>query len=61
MNYSVERVLQERLSGLGIPVVYGFRFGHGIEKFTLPLGVMASLEASSGHVRFKIEESGVCQ
>lgn len=60
MNYSLERVLRERLSGLGIPVVYGLRFGHGQEKFTLPLGVMASLSADEEQVRFKIEESGVC-
>lgn len=58
LNYSLERVLKDRLSGLSIPVVYGFRFGHSKEKFTLPLGVMASLNASrKGGVQFKIEEA----
>lgn len=57
LSYSVEHVLRERLGGLGIPVVYGLRFGHGTEQFTLPLGVMASLEVSRQGVRFKIEEA----
>lgn len=58
LSYSVESVLRDRLGSLGIPVVYGMRFGHGTDQFTLPIGVMASLHASSGAVRFKIEESG---
>lgn len=57
LNFSLDRILEQRLSGLGIPVVYGLRFGHSKEKFTIPLGVMASLEASDNAVRFKIEES----
>jgi muramoyltetrapeptide carboxypeptidase len=58
LNKSVEEVLRERLSGLGIPVVYGLRLGHGQDQFTLPIGVTASLEATRGKVKFKIEESG---
>lgn len=57
LNFSLDRVLEQRLSHLGIPVVYGLRFGHSKEKFTIPLGVMASLEASDSGVKFKIEES----
>jgi muramoyltetrapeptide carboxypeptidase len=57
LNFSVERILKERLSGLGIPVVYGLRFGHGDRKFTLPLGVKAVLEARHKNVRFRIEEA----
>lgn len=57
LSYSVERVLTERLGGLGIPVVYGWRLGHGAEQFTLPIGAMATLEASDRNVRLKIEES----
>ena len=44
LNYSLEEVLKDRLGGLGIPVVYGLRLGHGNEKLTLPLGVMASIK-----------------
>ncbi len=57
---SLEEVFRERLGGLGIPVVYGLRFGHGLQQFTLPLGVTASLTASDRVVKFRIEESGVC-
>ena len=57
LNFSVERILKERLGNLGVPVVYGLRFGHGDRKFTLPLGVKASLEAGK-NVRFRIEEAG---
>lgn len=57
LNHSVEAVLRDRLGGLGVPVVYGMRFGHGNMKFTLPLGVMASLDATDpSNVRFTIEE-----
>jgi muramoyltetrapeptide carboxypeptidase len=58
LNYSVESVLKERLGDLGIPVVYGMRFGHGDDQITLPLGAMATLEASKQGVKFKIEENG---
>jgi muramoyltetrapeptide carboxypeptidase len=57
LNYSVESVLRERLGNLGIPVVYGMRFGHGNDQATMPLGVMATLEARQNKVRFKIEEN----
>lgn len=56
LNVSVERILKERLSNLGVPVVYGLRFGHGDRKFTLPLGVTATLDAGKT-VCFKIEEA----
>lgn len=56
LNFSLDRILEQRLANLGIPVVYGLRFGHSKEKFTVPLGVMASLEASDKGVKFKIEE-----
>ncbi len=56
LNKSIEKVFKERLSGLGIPVVYGLRLGHGDDQFSLPIGVSATLEASKGKVKFKIEE-----
>ena len=39
-------VLDNYLSGLGVPVVFGHPIGHETEKITLPIGVMARLEAS---------------
>jgi muramoyltetrapeptide carboxypeptidase len=61
LNFSVERVIRERLGGLGIPVAYGLRFGHGLDKFTLPLGVTATLDVRVNDVRFRIEEAATCQ
>jgi muramoyltetrapeptide carboxypeptidase len=58
LNWSVEAVLKDRLSNLGIPVVYGMRFGHGNDQLTLPLGALSTLEARGKTVKFKIEESG---
>lgn len=57
LNTSLEGVLKDRLGDLGIPVVYGMRFGHGTDQFTMPLGVMAHLEAKGNSVTFKIEEN----
>lgn len=57
LNFSLDRILKDRLGNLGIPVVYGLRFGHSKEKFTFPLGVQATLEAGADGVRLKIEES----
>jgi len=56
---SLEDVLRARLGTLGVPVVYGLRFGHSTDKMTLPLGVMASLEAAKDNVVFRIIESGL--
>ncbi len=56
LNHNLETVLRDRLGKLSVPVVFGLRFGHGNEKFTLPLGVTASLACSHKEVRFRIEE-----
>ncbi len=60
LNMSVEAILKERLGKLGIPVIFGLKFGHTADKITLPLGVMASLDTAGGasnQVRFDIEEA----
>lgn len=59
LNHSLEVVLRERLAHLEVPVVYGLKIGHTPEKLTLPLGVMATLEAGNSGVRLKLEE-GAC-
>lgn len=57
LNDSLESVLREHLCDLNVPVVYGLRLGHGKEKFTLPLGVMATLDATDkDNVQFTIDE-----
>jgi muramoyltetrapeptide carboxypeptidase len=51
---SVEDVLEERLSPLGVPVLYKLPLGHGNHLATLPLGVAATLDA--GARRLTIDE-----
>jgi len=44
---TLEEVLEERLSVLGVPVIYKLPFGHGSHMATVPLGVQAILDAST--------------
>lgn len=46
-SFSLAQVLQDRLAGLGVPVLYGIHFGHIRRNATLPLGIMARLDASA--------------
>ncbi|GHH41291.1 S66 peptidase family protein [Lentzea cavernae] len=46
----VSAVLTDRLSGLGVPVLGEFGFGHCAGSWSLPLGVTAELDASAGTV-----------
>lgn len=41
-------VVADRLGGLGVPVAFGFPFGHVEESWTLPVGVRARLDADAG-------------
>lgn len=45
-------VLADRLGGLGVPVVEEFGFGHGEGALTMPLGILAELDASTGTLAF---------
>jgi muramoyltetrapeptide carboxypeptidase len=44
-SVSVDAVLEERLSGLGIPTLAGLPFGHGRFNQPLPLGTLTELDA----------------
>jgi muramoyltetrapeptide carboxypeptidase len=46
-SFSLVEVLFDRLSGLGIPIVYGLSFGHIKNKFTLPFGIDAELNTDT--------------
>lgn len=41
-------VLAERLHGLGVPVLGGLPVGHGADRYTVPLGTRAVLDADAG-------------
>lgn len=45
---SLPALLAEVLGPLGVPVVMGLPFGHGVQNWTLPLGIRARLDASRG-------------
>jgi muramoyltetrapeptide carboxypeptidase len=44
---TLENVLEDRLGGLGVPVLYGLPLGHGASLATLPLGVGATIDADA--------------
>jgi muramoyltetrapeptide carboxypeptidase len=44
---TLEDVLEGRLGGLGVPVLYGLPLGHGATLTTLPLGVQATVDADA--------------
>lgn len=44
---TLENVLEGRLGGLGVPVLYGLPLGHGASLATLPLGVEATVDADA--------------
>jgi muramoyltetrapeptide carboxypeptidase len=50
INLSISDLLDEILGSIGKPVLAGLVFGHTKEKSTLPLGVMAELDASARRV-----------
>jgi len=56
---SLGEVLDEILGQLRVPVLSGLTFGHTDDQLTLPLGVMATLDADKGEL--VIEESGVTE
>lgn len=45
-----DEVLSTYFEPLGIPVAYGFPFGHVDDQWTLPIGVRARLDASAGEL-----------
>jgi muramoyltetrapeptide carboxypeptidase len=44
---TLEQVLEERLGPLGVPVLYPLPVGHGGRLATIPLGVRATVDAST--------------
>lgn len=46
-SFSLKELLTDRLSDLGVPVLYGFSFGHVKNKCTLPIGIEAKLDTEA--------------
>ncbi len=56
-TFSLGEVVDNILGSLKIPVLSGLTIGHTSDQLTLPLGLMASLDADRGELT--VEESGV--
>jgi len=50
-SLTLEEVLNDHLAGLGVPVWYGAMIGHIADKWTVPVGVEAEIDARAGTVR----------
>lgn len=48
---TLDEVFDDYFGGLGVPVYRGAQFGHVKRKFTIPLGVMAEIDADAGTLR----------
>lgn len=46
-SLTLQEVLYDKLYSLNIPIVYGFSFGHVVNKFTLPFGIMTEIDADN--------------
>lgn len=47
-TWTWQEVVADRLGELGVPVLAGLRFGHVVDKSTLPVGVRAELDVAKG-------------
>jgi len=56
-SFNLMEVLKDRLSDLKVPVVYGLSFGHVKDKFTIPFGIKAELDADN--YKLKLLEAAV--
>jgi muramoyltetrapeptide carboxypeptidase len=56
-SLTLEEVLDDHIKPLGIPAWYGSMIGHIENKFTMPLGIKAEIDAGNGRIR--LQESAV--
>lgn len=54
-SWTVEEVLRDRLSNLGIPIISDLPFGHEGANAALPVGQPVQLDADKGTITFKAE------
>jgi len=50
-SLTLKQVLQDHLADLNIPVFYGGKFGHIKDKWTLPIGIKAEMDANVGSLK----------
>jgi muramoyltetrapeptide carboxypeptidase len=47
-QWTAAQAVQDRLAGLGVPVLGGLRVGHGNGQLTVPLGARATIDTGAG-------------
>ncbi|MFB0873004.1 MULTISPECIES: LD-carboxypeptidase [unclassified Sphingobium] len=50
-GFTLSEVLQQHLEPLGVPAFQGAQFGHVANQYSLPMGVMAEMDAGAGTIR----------
>ena len=55
--FTLQQVLEQQIKPLGIPAFYGAMIGHIVNKYTVPIGINAEMDASDGMI--KLIESAV--
>ena len=50
-NFTIYEVLDRRFSGLGVPAFQGAMIGHIAAQVSMPVGVMAEIDADAGTIR----------
>jgi len=50
-SLTLKQVFQDHLSNLNIPIFYGAKFGHIKDKWTLPIGIKAEMNADIGSLK----------
>lgn len=46
--FTLQQVLEQQIKPLGIPAFYGAMIGHIVNKYTVPIGINAEMDASTG-------------
>ena len=46
--FTLQQVLEQQIKPLGIPAFYGAMIGHIVNKYTVPIGVNAEIDANTG-------------
>ncbi|GGL00841.1 S66 peptidase family protein [Mangrovihabitans endophyticus] len=47
-QWTAAQAVQDRLGGLGVPILGGLRIGHGNGQLTVPLGARATIDSTAG-------------
>lgn len=54
-SFTLEEVFQQHFGGFGKPVYYGAQIGHTVNKFTVPIGMLAQMDADEGTFQLTYE------